>query len=70
MQIKLKRSVLVGDADVMPTPGGTVVEMDAAKAREFVAAGLADEVGAKKAPASENKMATEPENKGRRGRAS
>jgi len=70
VEIKLKRSVLVGDADVMPTAGGTVVTMDAAKAREFIAAGLADEVSAKKAPETDNKMADEPENKSRRGRAS
>ncbi|WP_295379567.1 hypothetical protein [uncultured Pseudacidovorax sp.] len=44
MQVKLKRSVLVGDADVFPTRGGTVVDLDHAKAKEFIAAGLAEAV--------------------------
>lgn len=61
MQVKLLRSVLVGDADVMPTPDGTVVRMDEGKAREFIALGLAAET--KKAAEPENKMAAAAENK-------
>jgi hypothetical protein len=77
MKVKLTRHVLVEDADVTPTRAGTEVEMTKAKAKEFIAAGLAEEVpegaeaapaGAsepdgKKAPEPENKKAPEPENK-------
>jgi hypothetical protein len=66
MHIKLLKHVLVGDADVMPTARGTVVEVSDAQGKEFVAGGLADEVKApeaKKAPAPENKMAAAPANK-------
>lgn len=64
MRVKLNRSVLVGDADVFPTPGGTELDMDDTKAKEFVAHGLAVEVAQqKKAPEPENKKAAEPANK-------
>lgn len=66
MKVKLIRSVLVGDADVFPTPGGSEIDMDDAKAKEFIANGLAEEAGAKKAPAVENKKASEPANKARK----
>ena len=64
MHIKLIKSVLVGDADVMPTPKGTVIEMDDSKAKEFIAHGLAEKSEAKKAPEPMNKKAPEPRNKG------
>jgi len=71
MKIKLLRSVLVGDADTAVTSGGTVVELDSAKAKEFVELGLAKEVAdgkteAKKAPEPENKMAAAPANKSKK----
>ena len=66
MEVKLIRSVLVGDADVMPTRGGTIVNLEDAKAREFIVLGLAEEVKTKKAPELANKKAAEPENKGRK----
>lgn len=66
MRVKLIRSVLVGDADVFPTRGGTEVELDDAKAKEFIAAGLAEELQAKKAPEPENKKAPEPTNKAKK----
>lgn len=66
MKIKLLRSVLVGDADVTPTTGGTELDMEEAKAREFIALGLADEAGVKKSAPHSNKMEPEPDNKGKR----
>lgn len=66
MKVKLTRSVLVGDSDVMPTRGGTEVDMDDTKAKEFVSLGLAEEVGVKKAPDPQNKMAKEPANKAKK----
>ena len=63
MHIKLTKSVLVGDADVIPTPKNTVVEMDDNKAKEFIASGLAEQIEAKKAPEPMNKKAPEPKNK-------
>lgn len=66
MKVKLIRSVLVGDADVFPTSGGTEVELDDAKAKEFIAHGLAEEVVTKKAAKPENKMAKEASNKGKK----
>lgn len=74
MKIKLLRSVLVEDADVTPTRNGTVVDIDASKAREFVALGLAEELNSpadddasvKKAPEPANKMAAVPVNKAKR----
>ncbi len=66
MKVRLIRSVLVGDADVFPTRGGTEVDLDDAKAREFVALGLADPIDAKKAPEPENKKAPEPANKAKK----
>lgn len=66
MKVKLTRSVLLGDSDVSPTRGGTEVEMDDAKAKEFISLGLATEVGGKKAAEPENKMAKEPANKAKK----
>lgn len=63
MRVKLIRSVLVGDADVFPTRGGTELDMDEAKAKEFVAHGLAEVVDVKTAPAPQNKMAPAARNK-------
>ncbi len=67
MRVKLNRSVLVGDADIVPTPGGTELDMDDTKAKEFIAHGLAVEVSEqKKAPEPQNKKAPEPANKAAR----
>lgn len=67
MKIKLLREVLVGPSDVTPTRGGTVVEMDDATAKEFIALGLAEEDGKnseKSVPAApKNKMAPAAVNK-------
>ncbi|WP_152643468.1 hypothetical protein [Paracidovorax citrulli] len=74
MEVKLIRSVLVGDADIFPTPGGSLVDMEETKAREFIAAGLAERVGGaapdtKKAPEPSNKKAPDPANKAARPQA-
>ncbi len=71
MEVKLIRSVLVGDADIFPTPGGAVVNLEDTKAREFIAAGLAEPAAvvahdAKKAPEPANKKAPDPTNKAAR----
>jgi hypothetical protein len=68
MQIKLLKSVLVADADVMPTPRGEVVSMPNEQAKEFIAAGLGEEVTGKAAPEPENKMAAAPANKASKGK--
>lgn len=68
MKIKLLREVLVGPADVTPTRGGTVVDLDDVAAKEFIAVGLAvavKEGEAKAIPAApKNKMAASVVNKG------
>jgi len=70
MRVKLNRSVLVGDSDVVPTPGGTELDMDDTKAKEFVTLGLAVEVAEqKKEPDPQNKKAPEPANKAARATA-
>jgi hypothetical protein len=61
MQIKLLKRVLVEDHHVESTPKDTVVDLDDAKAKEFIELGLAE--ATKKAPAPANKMAAEPVNK-------
>ena len=63
MRIILTKSVLVGDAEVIPTPKGTVIDMDDSMAKEFIAHGLADQVEVKKASEPMNKKAPEPKNK-------
>lgn len=66
MKIKLLREVLVGGAAVAPTLRGTVVEMDDNEAKEYIAAGLAEEDGGKakaSASAPKNKMAPAVDNK-------
>lgn len=69
MKIKLLREVLIGASDVTPARGGTVVEMDEASAKEFIALGLAEEEGkgSSKAvdAAAKNKMVAAPKNKAR-----
>lgn len=42
MKMKLLKSVLVGNADVIPTKRGTIVDMQEDQAKEFVTAGLAE----------------------------
>lgn len=68
MEVKLIRSVLVGDADIFPTTGGSVVNLEDTKAREFINAGLAEPAAldAKKAPEPANKKAPDPTNKAAR----
>lgn len=61
MQIQLLKHVLVGDADVIPTARGTVVEVSDAQGKDFIALGLASEV--KSASAPQNKMVPDAENK-------
>ena len=63
MRIKLTKSVLVGDAEVIATPKGTVMDMDDSMAQEFITHGLAEHVEIKKAPEPMNKKAPEPKNK-------
>ena len=63
MHIKLIKSVLVDDSDVLATPKNTVLEMDDTKAKEFIALGLAEKTEAKKAPEPMNKKMPEPKNK-------
>ena len=63
MRIKLIKSVLVGDAEVIATPKGTLIDMDDSRAKEFIAHGLAVQVEVKKAPEPLNKKAPEPKNK-------
>ena len=63
MQVKLIKTVLVGDADVIPTRKDTVVDIDDSKAKDFIAHGLAEQVEAKKAFEPLNKKAPEPKNK-------
>lgn len=66
MKIKLLREVLVQPSDVTATRGGTVVEMDDSTAKEYIAAGLAEEHGKSEkaiAAAPKNKMAPAASNK-------
>jgi hypothetical protein len=63
MKVKLLKSVLVGDADVIATPRGEVVDVPDEQAKEFISTGLAEEYAAKSAPAPLNKMADAVQNK-------
>lgn len=67
-KVKLLREVLVGPADVVPTPAGTVIELDDGDARHFVetnkiAEYVGEEPAEKAAPEPKNKAARTPRNK-------
>ncbi|MGI4846847.1 MAG: hypothetical protein ACRYGK_01725 [Janthinobacterium lividum] len=59
MKIKLLKHILVGDADVMVTKRGEVVDVPDAQGKDFIEAGHAEEWDGKQAPALENKMVDE-----------
>lgn len=76
MKVKLTKTVLVGDSDVIPTAAGTTVTLSADQGAQFIKNGLGVEVkggketeqeqdalATKAAPELENKMAPDSETK-------